>query len=96
MKARTVEELTEDINKVNANRRLTTLANIERLTSRLNVESDSVEKLRLQTLIELQNIELTRIDSIDENDVNRLAQERFNRLQTRLDIMAPPNVISLN
>jgi hypothetical protein len=95
MYTRTLPELVEDINKVNANRRLTTLANIERLTSRLNAESDSVEKLRLQTLIELQNIELARLDAIDENDVNTLAQERFNRLQTRLDTMTQPS-ISLN
>jgi hypothetical protein len=87
-----MEELAEDIKGINANRRLFALANIERLTMRLNAESDSVEKLRLQKLIELQNIELARLDAITETDVNSLAQDRFNRL----DAMTSSNDISLN
>jgi hypothetical protein len=92
MNIRTMEELAEDIKGINANRRLFALANIERLTMRLNAESDSVEKLRLQKLIELQNIELARLDAITETDVNSLAQDRFNRL----DAMTSSNDISLN
>ena len=54
MKNKTSEEIEESIKLINTNRKESALANKERLTSRMNNESDINEKSRLQGLIDLQ------------------------------------------
>lgn len=79
MKNKTLEEIKESIKLVNTNRKVSALANKERLTSRMNNESDVNEKSRLQGLIDLQTNEIYRIDAITDNEVDVLAQERFSK-----------------
>lgn len=79
MKNKTLEEIKESIKLINTNRRTSALENKERLTSRMNNESDVNEKSRLQGLIDLQTNEITRIDTITDNEVDTIAQERFSK-----------------
>lgn len=79
MKNKTLEEIKESIKLINTNRKESALANKERLTSRMNNESDVNEKSRLQGLIDLQTNEIARINAITDNQVNTIAQERFDK-----------------
>ena len=67
MKNKTSEEIEESIKLINTNRKESALANKERLTSRMNNESDINEKSRLQGLIDLQTNEIARINAITDN-----------------------------
>ena len=60
MKNKTLQEIKESIRLINTNKKTSALANKERLTSRMNNESDVNEKSRLQGLIDLQTNEITR------------------------------------
>jgi hypothetical protein len=79
MKNKTLQEIKESIKLVNTNKKESALANKERLTSRMNNETDVNEKSRLQGLIDLQTNEIARIDAITDNEVDTLAQERFSK-----------------
>ena len=79
MKNKTLQEIKESIRLINTNRKTSALANKERLTSRMNNESDVNEKSRLQGLIDLQTNEIARLDAITDNEVDTLAQERFSK-----------------
>lgn len=80
MRRKTLEELKSEIKLVNENRRLIVLANIERLNSRKEgVNTQEVN--RLTDLINLQNTELDRLNSITDEDVDDLAKERFDRFK---------------
>jgi hypothetical protein len=79
MKNKTLEEIKESIRLINTNKKESALANKERLTSRMNNETDVNEKSRLQGLIDLQTNEIARIDAITDNEVDTLAQERFSK-----------------
>jgi hypothetical protein len=79
MKNKTLQEIKESIKLVNTNRKTSALANKERLTSRMNNETDVNEKSRLQGLIDLQTNEIARLDAITDNEVDTLAQERFSK-----------------
>ena len=76
---KTLEEIKESIKLININKKTSALANKERLTSRMNNESNVNEKSRLQGLIDLQTNEIARLDAITDNEVNTLAQERFSK-----------------
>jgi hypothetical protein len=79
MKNKTLQEIKESIRLINTNRKTSALANKERLTSRMNNETDVNEKSRLQGLIDLQTNEIARLDAITDNEVDTLAQERFSK-----------------
>lgn len=80
MRRKTLEELKSEIKLVNENRRLIVIANIERLNSRKEgVNTQEVN--RLTDLINLQNTELDRLNSITDEDVDDLAKERFDRFK---------------
>ena len=79
MKNKTLQEIKESIRLINTNKKESALANKERLTSRMNNETDVNEKSRLQGLIDLQTNEIARIDAITDNEVDTLAQERFSK-----------------
>ena len=89
---KTLEEIKESIRLINTNKKTSALANKERLTSRMNNESDVNEKSRLQGLIDLQTNEITRIDAITDNEVDTLAQERCSKQPQLPELPQTPNV----
>ena len=76
---KTLEEIKESIKLINTNKKASALANKERLTSRMNTETNLNEKSRLQGLIDLQTNEIDRLDAITDNEVDTIAQERFSK-----------------
>jgi hypothetical protein len=75
----TLEELIISTQKIIDIKKSNTLGNIERLTNRKLLETNTDEIERLQSLINLQESELI---NINKTDVNKIAQEKLDKKNT--------------